>query len=239
MFAESLTVRILADTSSFRSDLDSVLSLLDRLRDSVKAVADGGSLLVASFSQLSRAVTPLQQISKALSAIQQQIQSIIQTPLTINVDLALAALAQLSAMIDVVAAKLSGLSAVGGPGGGGPIGGGPGLPPGGFNPFVAGPLPPLPGKFSLDQSSASPSAAAANAGAAAALDPRAAANPHAAAATDSRAAAVNARTAANVSTTSTTNHFGGITIQVRETADVNALVRDLRLQGIHLRNRRG
>jgi hypothetical protein len=37
----------------------------------------------------------------------------------------------------------------------------------------------------------------------------------------------------------TTNHFGGITIQVREAADVNTLIRDLRLQGIHLRNRRG
>jgi hypothetical protein len=36
-----------------------------------------------------------------------------------------------------------------------------------------------------------------------------------------------------------TNHFGGITIAVRETADVNSLMRDLRLQGLSLRHRHG
>lgn len=36
-----------------------------------------------------------------------------------------------------------------------------------------------------------------------------------------------------------TNHFGGITIAVRETADVNSLMRDLRLQGLSLRHRQG
>ena len=42
------------------------------------------------------------------------------------------------------------------------------------------------------------------------------------------------------STTSmVTNHFGGITIEVRETADVNSLMRDLRLQGLSLRHRQG
>ncbi len=39
--------------------------------------------------------------------------------------------------------------------------------------------------------------------------------------------------------TSTINHFGGITIEVRETADVNALMRDLRLQGLDTRHRQG
>lgn len=38
---------------------------------------------------------------------------------------------------------------------------------------------------------------------------------------------------------STVNHFGGITIEVRETADVNALMRDLRLQGLATRHRQG
>lgn len=38
---------------------------------------------------------------------------------------------------------------------------------------------------------------------------------------------------------SVTNHFGGITIAVRETADVNSLMRDLRLQGLSLRHRQG
>lgn len=38
---------------------------------------------------------------------------------------------------------------------------------------------------------------------------------------------------------STVNHFGGITIEVRETADVNHLIRDLRLQGLTTRHRQG
>jgi hypothetical protein len=38
---------------------------------------------------------------------------------------------------------------------------------------------------------------------------------------------------------STVNHYGGITIEVRETADVNALIRDLRLQGLSTRHRQG
>lgn len=37
----------------------------------------------------------------------------------------------------------------------------------------------------------------------------------------------------------TVNHFGGITIEVRETADVNSLMRDLRLQGLATRHRQG
>ncbi len=37
----------------------------------------------------------------------------------------------------------------------------------------------------------------------------------------------------------TNNHFGGIEIHVRETADVSGLLHDLRTQGIGLRNRRG
>lgn len=44
---------------------------------------------------------------------------------------------------------------------------------------------------------------------------------------------------ASLPTTSTTNHFGGITIEVKETADVNSLLRDLRLQGLSLRHRHG
>ena len=38
---------------------------------------------------------------------------------------------------------------------------------------------------------------------------------------------------------STVNHFGGITIEVRETADVNSLMRDLRLHGLSTRHRQG
>jgi hypothetical protein len=210
MFAESLTVRILADSSGFRSDVDNVLSLLDRLKQSVQAVAEGGATLAGSLAQASRALGPLQQVSKLLAGIHSQMRAIAQTPLTINVGPAIASLAQLAGMIDAVAAKLSALSAAGGAPAVGPSGGGPGLPPNGFNPYVGNPLPGLPGKLS------------------------AAAFPHVAA-----IPTTDPRSPASISNASTTNNYGGITIQVRETADVNGLMRDLRFQGIHLRNRRG
>lgn len=206
MFAESLTIRILADSSQFRTELDSALSLLDRLRDSVGTVAEAGRTLAASFSRLASATTPLQQIGKLLSAIHQQIETINQTPLSINVDLALNALAQLSGMIDSVAAKLSALSSIGSPPTAGALPGSPGPFPSGFSPGIAAPLPGLPGKLAASVASG---------------------------------VATTSRSSSNVSSASTTNNFGGITIQVREVADVNALVRDLRLHGIHLRNRRG
>ena len=37
----------------------------------------------------------------------------------------------------------------------------------------------------------------------------------------------------------TTNHFGGITINVAGPSGVNDIIRDLRLHGVTLRNRRG
>lgn len=262
MFSESLTVRILADSSSFRGELDNALSQLDRFRESVRTSATAGSTLADSFSQLSQAIGPLQQISKLLSGIGQQIRAIGQTPLTIDVSQAIGSLMSLLNMIDMVAARLRALSmptslpGVGGPGGI-PGGGPPGVAPG-----VGGPLPGLPGKYGAT----APFIAAAMSGprSAAALrmpiapEPRdvivnlpalaepaitgdriASPTPAPSLAGSSDAYGTTASRAAVPAESSTTNHFGGITIQVRETADVNTLVRDLRLQGIHLRNRRG
>ena len=52
-------------------------------------------------------------------------------------------------------------------------------------------------------------------------------------------ASSNDRTTQLDHSSSTVNHFGGITIEVRETGDVNALMRDLRLQGLSTRHRQG
>ena len=110
MFAEALTVRILADSSGLRTELEATLGLLDRFRDSFSAIADVGQQLAQGFGALSQAVPPLQQISKLLTGIQLQIQSIGQTPLTINVAPALAALQLLAAAIEAVAARMNALS---------------------------------------------------------------------------------------------------------------------------------
>ena len=105
MFAEALTVRILADSSGLRTELEATLGLLDRFRDSFSAIADVGQQLAQGFGALSQAVPPLQQISKLLTGIQLQIQSIGQTPLTINVAPALAALQLLAAAIEAVSGQ--------------------------------------------------------------------------------------------------------------------------------------
>ncbi|MFV0445870.1 MAG: hypothetical protein ACK5Q5_20015 [Planctomycetaceae bacterium] len=294
MFAESLTVRILADSSHFRADLDALLASLGRLRESVQAVAEGGSAIGDSFGQLSRAMTPLQQISKLLSTIQSQLRTISQTPLMINVEMAMASLTRLAGMIDLVAAKLNSLSSAGGGGGSsaGPPGG---LPGGGFGSLTTGGATPLLAKSSALTSLAMPQLASTSApvrssplpgpgeaqwdwrsiaSAMSRLTPEPQIVPSPVVLTRPAPQDIALTTTATVgpsnppeqalqrngplqsqstaepqrgsigstnstNSTLTTNHFGGITINVRETADVNTLVRDLRLQGIHLRNRRG
>lgn len=285
MPTESLTLRILGDSSGLRAELEAALSQLDAFEDHVAALADAGRRVGEGFGGLASAAAPLQQVSQLLSGIFKQMQVIRQTPLTINVQPALASLLKLSAAIDAIALKLRALSAA-------PAGSPPGAAAGGVNPAdKLGALAPA--------MAAAPAAALAtvsNGGAPAALVAPPAATPRVphgsdvlspvrapvplsierlalttspALSNDRRPRVVEAppvdpfafpprhsrspqlpaapelhradadRTIGPVSTTATTNHFGGITINVRETADVNALVRDLRLQGVQLRHRRG
>ncbi len=232
MFAESLSVRILADSSSLRTELNAALGQLDQFQSRVSALSDAGRQLGAAFSSLSRAIAPLQQIHKFLVAIQQQIRAIGQTPLTINVAPALGALAKLAAAVDAVAARLYALSGIAAAQSVMAPAVGMTSFTGVTAPIVATGFPAgLPAKYSL------PALAVPNASAPQGLAPSA--TPTAFAPVPERTREPAAKPASAAGDSPTTNHFGGITIHVRETADVNALVRDLRLQGIHLRNRRG
>lgn len=207
MFAESLTIRILADSSSLRSELDAAVRQLDQFQSRVAGLVEAGRNLASAFGSLSQTFGPLQTLSKLLGGIHQQITTISATPLSIDVSPALAALAGLAAAIDTVTARLSAMSAATASFGAA----GPGMAPaarsGGAAPLPLGMPVGAPQKFSL----VSPAVAT---------------------------AAAN-RTPSAPTESTTNNHFGGITINVQETADVNALIRDLRLQGAHLRNRRG
>jgi hypothetical protein len=235
-FTESLTVRILGDSSQLKSELQSVLQDLAALRGQVEEATAVGQQVSEGFDRVSGAMRPLEQVSQMLARITAQAQGLSEMPISLNVQPALAALAQLSAAIQMIAAQLLALAALpigvggGGPGGGG-FGGGPirQFADGGL---VTGPagrdaVPALltAGEFVLSR-----------------------------AATDAIGVqflqGINARTperpargmalregAARVQ--QTTNHFGGITIQVAQPGGVNGIVRDLRLQGVQLRNRRG
>lgn len=224
MFTESLTIRILGDSSGFRSELEDVLNGLDTFRQQLSEIQSAGERLGAAFRGLSGALKPLQAASQLLSQVTQQVHTLSQTPITLNIQPALSALQALSAAISAVMARMTAISFLPGMMGGGAVGGPlPGLPPkyaaGGL---VTGPLgtdavPALltAGEFVLNREAV------------------------AALGTDLLTSLNRMSQPAVASSTSTTNHFGGITIQVQEAGGVNDIVRDLRLQGIHLRNRRG
>jgi hypothetical protein len=220
MFAESLTVRILGDSSQLRRELESVLSQLDAFEQRVLAIANVGERLASVWGGLAKGIEPLQRVSQLLDRITQQLRVISQTPLTLNVQPAVASLLHLTAIIDAVTAKFRAVSAP------------PKTLPAGASASAL-----------IGEAAGAVAAGAAGFGAAAALSP-AALNRQPVDALSLSSASLGAAASADARVlpgpaSATTNHFGGITVNVRETADVNALVRDLRLQGIHLRNRRG
>jgi hypothetical protein len=276
MFSESLTVRILGDSSHLRGELDATLGLLDAFEKRLAGLGAVGERLSAGLGGMTSTVGSLELLSQLLTGLQQRLESLRQSPLTINVQPALAALGKLSAAIEAVASRLAGLAAMSAASG---------AKGGGASPLGVVPSPAS--RAATASAAASPFTATATSAAlpdrspladsfpggsaaghlpsrlatseqmpllAAVAVPRFHRLPEASSETPSTDAALTAflthsprpevplavsRTAAAPPPVMTTNHFGGITIQVREAADVNTLIRDLRLQGIHLRNRRG
>ncbi|MEW4490975.1 hypothetical protein AB1L42_23040 [Thalassoglobus sp. JC818] len=95
-FSESLTVRILGDSSELQRELEQVLRNLDELQERLTESGGAARNLSQAFSRLSGAVSPLKQIGSLLGEVRQQLRSIGQTPVTLNVSPALQALQQLS-----------------------------------------------------------------------------------------------------------------------------------------------
>lgn len=236
-FTESLTVRILGDSSQLKSELQSVVQELGSLRGQLEQATDVGQQVRDGFDRVSGAVRPLEQVSQLLARITGQAQSLSQMPITLNVQPALAALAQLSAAIQAIAAQLMALVAfpIGIGGGIGPImGGGGGGPIRAFaeGGLVSGPVghdvvPALltAGEFVLSRAATE------------AIGLQFLRGVNASGGAGQPRSMPLRETHSRVH--NTTNHFGGITIQVAEAAAVNSVVRDLRLQGVQLRNRRG
>jgi hypothetical protein len=231
-FAESLTVRILGDSSDLRGELGQVVAEIRGLRGELDLLSNVGEQIGRGFSRVTTSVRPLEQVSQLLGRIATQAQSLGRMPVMLNVQPALEALAQLSRMIQLVAAQLQALSLMVGGGGGGAGGGGGGpirrFASGGL---VTGPggtdvIPALltAGEFVLSRSAAQTLGTSF-------LEALNSVSPAVPSPPGVRGAGGSVH--------NTTNHFGGITIQVAEAARVNEIVRDLRLQGVRLRNRRG
>jgi uncharacterized phage infection (PIP) family protein YhgE len=235
MFTESLTVRILGDSSDLQRELGAVLSQLDAFQSRLATAGDGTQELSSALRDVGDAGAPLGRLSSQLTAVQRQTRQLSGQTISLNVQPALAALAQLSASIQAVAAQLAALSALKGvpadadAGGGRPMRMAGAFAEGGL---VAGPaggdvIPAwlTAGEFVLNRNTTerlgTTFLTALNRGAVASSS-------------QSRT-----QTAVSETVSTTNNHFGGITVQVTEPGGVNEVIRDLRLQGAALRVRRG
>ena len=235
-FTESLTVRILGDSSQLQRELDLVGRQIGELQGQLGAIADLPRQLESGLSRLTGISRPLEQLSRVLERITSQARGLSQIPIVLNVAPALQSLAMLSAMIDVVTAKLVAMSALRGGAG---VGGGFGLGAGMVRPIVrlaaggvvSGPagvdrVPAMlsAGEFVLQRSAVQRIG----------VDVLNAINRGVQRGSDDARDRMPSRTES-----STTNHFGAITLNVARPADVNEIVRDLRFHGFRLRNRRG
>jgi len=239
MNTQSLTVRILGDSTHLQNQLSQVLEQVQQLQQTLAEATPAAGDVASGLSRVSTAVRPLQQVERQLAGVTQQVRVLSRTPVTLNVSPALQALQQLKAAIEAVMALMRALNGAAG-GGGGRTMIAPTPAPNG-RAYATGGL--VTGPSGRDQVPARLSAGEFVLRAEAVRDLgldrlhrlNAGGMSDGGMSNSRPSPAVTQASEANV----TTNHFGGITVNVRETADVARLVRELRWQGIDLRHRRG
>jgi len=123
MFSESLTVRILGDSSGLRREIDNAISQVDRLEDRLGAAVNSSNRLGQSLRTISGALGPLRQLVNVLTQVNQQLTSISRRPIALNVSPAISALQRLTQAAQMAAAAISSIM-------GGIIRGFPPIPPG-------------------------------------------------------------------------------------------------------------
>lgn len=106
MYSESLTLRILADSSELDSSLGQLSRKLGDLQSSTDRLAGTASRLGGAF-QMTSALNSIERLSRSLTGVLRQIQQIAGTPLTINVDPALAAIASVSRALSQLARQIT------------------------------------------------------------------------------------------------------------------------------------
>lgn len=254
-FSESLTVRILGDSSELQRELNSVLNRLDTLKERLSQVSNSSRSLGNSFQRLSQATKPLQQVSNLIGRIGQQLQGISQQPVVVNVSPALQSLGRLTQAAYAAAAAIQAIPVMGPV----PFGASPGpvAPPaaaprrmvsGGL---VAGPtgIDRIPAKLTAGEFVVNRSAVEAlgvgfldrlNSVSATrtlnSLQPPTSAGQGISLRMHR---ATHSTPPSPTSSSQTTNHFGGIHVQVTEQVDAESFFRNLHLQGVGRRNRLG
>ncbi|ADG69370.1 hypothetical protein Plim_3557 [Planctopirus limnophila DSM 3776] len=106
MYSESLTLRILADSSELESRLGDLGRQLSSLQSSTDRLSSSASRLTGAF-QMTSAMNSVERLSRSLQALQRQVQQISGTPLNLNVSPALAAIASVSRALSQLARQVS------------------------------------------------------------------------------------------------------------------------------------
>lgn len=230
-FSDSLTIRILADSSQLQRELEAITARLTDFQARIGRMTELQAGVGAIVDRLAASTRPLEQILRLLARIADQARSLSRLPITLNVAPALNSLAALSRAVASVAAQLAALRL--------PVPVPQPLPRPASLPvrrfatggLVTGPpgvdrIPSLltAGEFVLNR------AAVQRLGAAFLnrLNERAPATNSAP--RPSPPAPVENH---NV------HHYGDVSIHVAHPIDLQSLIRDLRFQGLQLRNRRG
>lgn len=269
MAVESLTVQIQGDTQGLTTALDEAFSRVQQLQSSTDSAGASAESLGPSLAGAASALVPLQQMAQTLSRISQQATALGQQPVTLNVQPALGAVQSLMSAIQSVASQLQALAwpGVGPQPSGSPGATSPGIPRPGSSPGPIGPrsTPSLalsqpallsvtrPSQLALEGVTSTATIRSATVppfsqpivlplgsprvkhpGEASPLTGRSSKSPGA-----TELSPGDFPDSPTTSSSAVVNHFGGITIAVRETADVNSLMRDLRLQGLSIRHRQG
>lgn len=107
MFSESLTVRILGDSSALRREIDNAISQIDRLEDRLGAAVNVSNRLSQSLKNISGSLGPLRQLITLLTQVNQQLTAISRRPVTLNVIPAINALQRLAQAAQMAAAAIS------------------------------------------------------------------------------------------------------------------------------------
>ena len=107
---ESLTVRILGDSSDLQRELSRVTEEVDRLEERLRDAGQAGKSFGEALGSVSTALKPLMQVSTQLDRIRLQLQALSRQPVTLNVQPALSALQQLTRAAQQAAAQLRALN---------------------------------------------------------------------------------------------------------------------------------
>lgn len=232
-FSESLTVRILGDSSQLQKELGVVARGIDQLADRFSKLAAVDQQMSRSFGRMTSLLRPVNQLSRLLDRVTGQIRTLSRTPIQLNVMPAirsLSLLAQTAIRVGSLIQRISSITRI------------PQIPTPQARNLPRAPVRLAGGGLVTGQAGTDRVPALLTAGEFVLRQPvveRLGISLLDSVNRNQSVSSQNQFTPVEKSTSTQVNHFGGINIQVAQSSNINNIVRDLRLHGFHLRNRRG